>query len=237
MYHDIYNQSKKESGFDNSGANLYKIKYQQFYEQLEQIKSNHFITITFDDGGISAKNIAVKLLNHLNIKAIFFVSTDFIDTKGFLSSKDIQDLFKMGHIIGSHSCSHPKDISRLNQNQLYNEWSESKFKLEKIINSKIHHASIPAGKHDKKVLNVLNDLQYTHVYTSIPGYDSFIYKNLIIYKRIVVKSSTTLKQFKNLLEKPSLIHYLRIRYTFIKVIRHLLGSNFYKLRNLILKYV
>ena len=47
---------------------------------LEPIQDNNLL-ITFDDGLISNRIVAEKVLNPLGIKAIFFVVTDFIDIK------------------------------------------------------------------------------------------------------------------------------------------------------------
>ena len=89
------------------------------------------VLLTFDDGFKSNLHIAKKILNPLEIKAIFFVSSNFIglsssasyqfaqhhiypsrtidesdgDTTS-LSFLDIQYLIETGHVIGAHTANH-----------------------------------------------------------------------------------------------------------------------------------
>ena len=55
-------------------------KFEKMISGIEPIQDNNLL-ITFDDGLISNRIVAEKVLNPLGIKAIFFVVTDFIDIK------------------------------------------------------------------------------------------------------------------------------------------------------------
>ena len=55
-------------------------KFEKMISGIEPIQDNNLL-ITFDDGLISNRIVAEKVLNPLGIKAIFFVVTDFVDIK------------------------------------------------------------------------------------------------------------------------------------------------------------
>src|SRR4029077_10963083 len=69
------------------------------------------LILTFDDGGVSAYNCTGDILEQFGWHGHFFVSTNYIGTRGFVSPAQIRTLRKRGHVIGSHSCSHPERMS------------------------------------------------------------------------------------------------------------------------------
>lgn len=130
MYHDVYEVSPNESGFLGAGADRYKYQFNDFQKHIVAIakslknppilindfnsnKNKYPYIITFDDGGVSFYTVIFKILTEMNWKAHFFISTDYIGNKSFLTNEQIIELHKMGHIIGAHSASHPKNISIL----------------------------------------------------------------------------------------------------------------------------
>ena len=86
------------------------------------------VLFTFDDGGISFLTIIAPILEKYNQKGIFFISTQYIDTPLFLTKKQIKELRERGHIIGSHSHSHPQNISELANSDLLEEYKNEIFK-------------------------------------------------------------------------------------------------------------
>ena len=67
--------------------------------------------ITFDDGGVSALQTTADLLEKYGWRGVFFVTTDRIGTPTFLNADHVRELHRRGHVIGSHSCSHPERMS------------------------------------------------------------------------------------------------------------------------------
>ena len=92
------------------------------------------VVLTFDDGGSSAL-AAATALEARSWRGVFFVTTSKIGTSGFLSDTDIKALADRGHVIGSHSHSHPTYMGRLSRAQIEQEWRESRAALGDILGS------------------------------------------------------------------------------------------------------
>ncbi len=171
LYHDVTDPGQAEgSGFNSAGADIYKLRTADFEQHLDAIatsqnlprhsivelldrnenKSQIPVLLTFDDGGASAVTTADRL-DQRGWKGHFFVTTNFIGTQGFVSSADIRVLQKRGHVIGSHSCSHPLRISHLSDDELKLEWERSVRVLEDILGTGVDTASVPGGFYSRRV--------------------------------------------------------------------------------------
>jgi peptidoglycan/xylan/chitin deacetylase (PgdA/CDA1 family) len=106
---------------------------------------------TFDDGGASFYDPIAPMLEEYGWRGHFFLSTDFIDTKGFLTRPQVRELRSRGHVIGSHSCSHPLRMAACSRNQLDYEWSKSIQVLSEITGEEVNTASVPGGWYSKQV--------------------------------------------------------------------------------------
>lgn len=183
MYHDVYKGDPSESGFQNESAFQYKIAVSQFEKQIESILNyckrikkdvNDIVRFTFDDGGVSFYTVIAPTLEKYGLKGIFFISTKYIGTDGFMSRDMIKELSLRGHIIGSHSHTHPQNMAQLTYDDIVSEWTESASILSAILGKKIEVASIPNGYANKSVLSACIDTGFKIVYTSIPA-DANIY--------------------------------------------------------------
>ncbi len=171
LYHDVIEAGRAaESGFSSADADLYKLRTADFERHLDAIgktgrtarltvaellahperQQEVPIFLSFDDGGASALATA-DLLDGRGWKGHFFITTDFIDSAAFVTSHGIRDLHARGHIVGSHSCSHPARISYLTDAELGREWRQSVQKLEEILGAKIETASVPGGFYTRRV--------------------------------------------------------------------------------------
>jgi peptidoglycan/xylan/chitin deacetylase (PgdA/CDA1 family) len=115
------------------------------------------VALTFDDGYLDHYNIA-RVLAHLNIKATFFIITHLNrhpdDGRPLLASQPskIKDIYKMGHEIGSHSCTHP-DLPRLSSHKLESELKDSKEFLEDL-GVEVFGFAYPKGVHDQRTIEM-----------------------------------------------------------------------------------
>jgi peptidoglycan/xylan/chitin deacetylase (PgdA/CDA1 family) len=167
LYHDVVEDDFDESGFPGAAAARYKIRRTDFAEHLAAMyrragtpavaaetacfsleRQPFFFTI--DDGGSSAIHIA-DALQGVGWRGNFFITTDLIGAKGFVSADDIRRLHVQGHIVGSHSCSHPYRMSDLSDGELQNEWGQSIAVLSDILGSRIDTASVPGGFYTPRV--------------------------------------------------------------------------------------
>lgn len=64
------------------------------------------LSLTFDDGWLSAFTNGASLLNKYGYEGTFYLNPSVIDTKDFMSSAQVQDLRNNGHQIASHGYKH-----------------------------------------------------------------------------------------------------------------------------------
>lgn len=165
LYHDVVPSGAPEaSGFSGAVANRYKLTQETFDAHLQAIIGRPILRcatasqilggetttscpclFTFDDGGVSALTEIAERLEAFDWRGHFFITTDRIGDPGFLSVDQIRELHQRGHVIGTHSCSHPERIDALNDAELLREWSESSAVLADILGTPTWCGSVPGG--------------------------------------------------------------------------------------------
>ncbi len=162
LYHDVTPAGQDDlSGFPGPGAARYKLQPDDFRAHLDAIQriaptspaacfvdgqaSSQAWMLTFDDGGSSSVQPIADLLEERGWRGWFFITTDRLDTPGFLTRPQLQDLYRRGHVIGSHSCSHPLRLSHCSPEMQLSEWRDSRLELESILGCAITSGSVPGG--------------------------------------------------------------------------------------------
>ena len=162
------------------------------------------LLLTFDDGTISNFNVACKVLSKLNIKAVFFIVTEYallLDKDNWqvfanlnINLKDasfklnanfknmglleLKDLINKGHTIGGHTKTH-KRVSNLTANELIEEIIFGTDQLESMLDVKIKHFAYPFGNFE----SISNDAskiakdKFNCVYTGMRGDNMKYMKN------------------------------------------------------------
>jgi peptidoglycan/xylan/chitin deacetylase (PgdA/CDA1 family) len=178
MYHDVIAAgAEASSGFPGRDAALYKVTLELFEAHLDAIEQSRPAdpahpahpapVITFDDGGVSAMGAADALERHGFI-GHFFVTTNYIGTRGFVNERDIRELAHRGHVVGSHSCSHPLRMGHCAWPQLLDEWSRSRSTLSDILGEEVCTASVPGGDFAPQVAEAAAEAGITRLFTSEP---------------------------------------------------------------------
>jgi peptidoglycan/xylan/chitin deacetylase (PgdA/CDA1 family) len=186
MYHDIVRGGESDaSGFPGPDAALYKLEPDQFASHLDAIakavrrspgsvfdllKAEHQETpllITFDDGGASAPGIA-DMLEHHGWRGHFFITTGYIGTPSFMSRDQILELHRRGHVIGSHSSSHPARMSHCDWEEMLREWKTSVELLSDILGEQVRAASVPGGYYSRRVAEAASVAGIEALFTSEP---------------------------------------------------------------------
>lgn len=187
LYHDVIDGSDMDaSGFAGTDAAEYKLTREEFGSHLQAIgdalrtpvvtaddldgieTGSPPVLLTFDDGGSSAWEHVAPMLEERGWRGCFFVTTDYIDQPAFLKREQIRDLRNRGHVIGSHSSSHPPRMSDCNMEQLLEEWRDSLQVLEGILDEPVTVASIPGGFYHRKIVQVAHDCGIRMMFTSEP---------------------------------------------------------------------
>jgi peptidoglycan/xylan/chitin deacetylase (PgdA/CDA1 family) len=131
-------------------------------------EQNRPYTITFDDGGVSYHTLIADRVEARGWRGHCFVSTDFIGQRGFLDTAQLRDLDARGHVIGSHSASHPARFSTLPFAQMLREWRNSRLLLEDLLGHAVHVGSVPGGYFSATVARAARDAGLTALFTSEP---------------------------------------------------------------------
>ena len=217
LYHEVIDDYS-ESGFQNKDNLAYMHKTEVFRKHLEIFKNhlnsgnskveNHLFT--FDDGGISNLKSA-RILEENDWKGIYFITTKRIGTSGFLAENDIRTLHENGHIIGSHSHTHPMIFRTLTYAQMLEEWKVSKGILEDILGEEILHCSVTGGDSDLKTYESAVEAGFRYIFDSEPIVETRKLQNADIFGRFSVKAQTSDQQFLEMLTLKNLSSLQRNR--------------------------
>lgn len=183
MYHDVIVDGDNDaSGFPGAAAAHYKLDHAAFARHLALLASSglRFCAITtpstpqadscllsFDDGGASALAISSALASH-GMRGHFFITSSRIGQRGFVSTTDLRALHTAGHVIGSHSHTHPAEISRLAPGALYAEWRVSVDCLSQHLGEAVVVASVPGGFYATHVAQAAAAAGIQYLFTSEP---------------------------------------------------------------------
>jgi peptidoglycan/xylan/chitin deacetylase (PgdA/CDA1 family) len=169
LYHDVIeNGDRNSSGFTGPGTAKYKLSRAEFEahlaaiakvrnlpastaHQLADIREEFPFLLTFDDGGQSAATCIADLLDKHGWRGHFFITAGQIGKQGFVNTEQIRGLKKRGHVIGSHSFSHPQRMSYCSEGELIEEWTRSVKTLSDIVGQPVDTASVPGGYYSNRV--------------------------------------------------------------------------------------
>jgi peptidoglycan/xylan/chitin deacetylase (PgdA/CDA1 family) len=187
LYHDILDGADADSsGLTGAGASIYKLDVATFKRHLDAIaqrletppgsgpglrsapaRGSSWL-LTFDDGGSSAFRPTADLLDQRRWTGHFFVTSGRVGSPGFLAPAQIRELRARGHVIGSHSWSHPARFSALSPARMNDEWARSIDQLAEILEEPVLTASVPGGYYSPKVAEAAARAGITTLFTSEP---------------------------------------------------------------------
>jgi peptidoglycan/xylan/chitin deacetylase (PgdA/CDA1 family) len=124
--------------------------------------------LTFDDGGRSAHALIADLLEQRGWRGHFFITTNHIGAPSFVTVEQIRDLDRRGHIVGSHSCSHPARMSACSAEEVLAEWQRSAAVLADVLGKAVPVASVPGGFYSRAVAHAAAQAGFRFLFTSEP---------------------------------------------------------------------
>lgn len=231
MYHDLTVDGDSSSGFQNTTAFQYKVDVEVFEETLQLLRGREDVTFTFDDGGVSFLTLAASLLERYGRRGVFFISTKYVGTPGFLTSEEVRELERRGHIIGSHSHSHPENITLLSVEEQRAEWEMSRRKLEEMLGHPIELISIPNGyvtAVSKHLFDTLEGIK--RIYTSVPTTHVEMCRTYSMHGRYVVTAGMTAKDVVRIVESRGLRAKQYLRYLVLSMAKAIFGNKYDKLK-------
>ncbi len=129
-------------------------------DKIDWDKTN--VSITFDDGYKNNMTMAAPLLIQNKMPFSIFIATGFVKNQhpDFMSEEQIKELSTNPLVtIGSHSVSH-KSLTKLNDEELERELSESKAYLEELTQKSITTLAYPYGAVDRRVRDMAEKVGY-----------------------------------------------------------------------------
>lgn len=127
---------------------------------LDRCVNDNTILFTFDDVPDNTKNIERirVILNRYNVKGLFFVNGFYIQK--YNKYNLIKQLSIEGHIIGTHTYSHPS-MSQLNDFTLLRELYDNELIIRNLINKRPVYFRPPYFDYSDDILNKIADFNYT----------------------------------------------------------------------------
>jgi peptidoglycan/xylan/chitin deacetylase (PgdA/CDA1 family) len=250
LFHDVVRGGDYESsGFPGEGAKRYKLSHEEFashlasisqvlvpgpktvWEVLESTPGTRSVMLTFDDGGISAYPGICDSLDRYGWKGHFFITTDFIGKPTFVSENDIRAIRQRGHIVGSHSSSHPERMSSRPMRDLLQEWGNSVKRLSDILGEPVTTASVPNGYYSGKVAEAASLCGVKVLFTSEPDYRPRSVEDCTVFGRYIVQAGMGTNRVARLVEaRPSLLWKEFVVWNTKKALKVVAGDAYLKLR-------
>jgi peptidoglycan/xylan/chitin deacetylase (PgdA/CDA1 family) len=181
-YHEV-TDDPTSSGFQRPGALPYKLTCRAFARHLAEIatgpshpeligeidltRPGRHLLLTFDDGGKSALRAGEELARRA-WKGHFFITTSRVGERTFLHPAEIRRLRECGHIIGSHSHTHPSLFRELPFDRMLEEWRISGDWLAQLLGEPCIVASVPGGDISPRVLRSAAEAGVRYLFTSEP---------------------------------------------------------------------
>jgi hypothetical protein len=211
-FHDVCDDPAT-SGLQRRGALPFKHPRAAFREHLDQIaagtapvhtleqvdfqEATRHVLITFDDGG-SSNVYAADELKRRGWKGYFFVVTGRIGTPGFLTADDIRHLRDSGHVVGSHSHSHPDIFRDLSPKAMDEEWRSSCGALSALLGAPCEVASVPGGDVSVQVFESAARCGIRHLFTSEPVLAPARHDGMWVLGRACLKRHTRSRHVRDL---------------------------------------
>ncbi len=210
IYHDVLaDAGPDDSGFAGADALSYKLTETQLRRHLDLVATalagappaclpdptglggvDRRVLLTFDDGGASAPTRISPALLERGWRAHFFITTDFIGTKSFVSTEGLRELQSAGHLIGSHSASHPMRMSHLAPARIRREWHDSRARLEDLLGVPVTAASVPGGFYSRPVALAAAEAGIRVLFTSEPRRSVAMVEGMAVIGRFSVTRRT-----------------------------------------------
>lgn len=204
-YHDV-TDDPRESGFQRNGAVPFKLGRQLFKEHLDRITAvrrapalvteidpagpGRHLLLTFDDGGKSALWVGEELCRR-GWRGHFFIATRLIGQRTFLDAGAIRQLRRCGHVIGTHSHTHPDIYRELEWERMIVEWRQSADILAQLLGEPCVTGSVPGGEISPAVLRSAGVSGLRYLFTSEPCATPLVVDGCWILGRFCAKANTS----------------------------------------------
>jgi peptidoglycan/xylan/chitin deacetylase (PgdA/CDA1 family) len=187
----IYHSVREYRASDSAAARSYIITPETLEQELQFLKSqgNNAVSfdqladavekgiplppdpviISFDDGWESQYQAAFPLLKKYGFRATFFIFTNGIGAKHFMTADQLRELAAAGMEIGDHSLSHPYLAKITDENALRREIFDSRAKLEAVIGKPVTTFAYPFGHYTGHIVDLVKQAGYRSARSTFAG--------------------------------------------------------------------
>lgn len=116
--------------------------------------------ISFDDGWYDQYEYAFPILRKHGMTAAFFIFTNAVGHRGFVTWDELRSLVSAGMTVSSHSRSHPYLPKITDQRKLWDEIDGSKKILEKELGAPVEEFAYPFGQYDRAIVALVKKAGY-----------------------------------------------------------------------------
>ncbi len=175
-------------------AEVYNVPPEEFRAQMDYLAEQGYTTITplqymkakkgkaelpekpiilsFDDGYEDNYDIVLPILEEHGMKAVVYMVTNRIGTRGYLSWDQMRDMQARGIEIGSHTANHLSLVSMSPEERL-GEIRLSKLIMEWNGINTVFSLSYPNGDYDMELTRLLRENEYLTAVTGDAGLNTF----------------------------------------------------------------
>ena len=252
-YHDIVDEAQRPPNDGSRHSGRYKLDQGHFRAHMDSIWRNAGqssvrvidrarqwhgeapLFLTFDDGALSSYTIVAGELEKRGWRGHFFVTTDWTGRPGFLDPQQIRELHARGHVIGSHSCSHPARMSKLSWSELLKEWKQSCAILSDIVREPVVTASVADGYYSRKVGKAAAAAGIQVLFTSEPSAKISVTDGCMIMGRYSIQSHTPARISGAIAARDGWPRFRQaISWQARKPVKALAGESYFTIRRLLL---
>ena len=127
------------------------------------------VVLTFDDGWENQYTYGLPVLKKHGATATFFIFTNAIGQRHFLSLKEIKELDKFGMTIGAHTKSHPYLFRIKDKSVLRDEIIGGKEILEKNLGKPVNYFAYPFGYYNDTIVSIVKEAGFKAARSSKKG--------------------------------------------------------------------
>ncbi|OHD34515.1 MAG: hypothetical protein A2086_08275, partial [Spirochaetes bacterium GWD1_27_9] len=165
-----------------------------FYYNEKSLKPKCFL-ITVDDCYIDSYKILFSVLKEEKISGLYFLNTNTVDKKKYISWENIKEMKKEEIFFGSHSKSHfnyyklrkDKDFESLLESEIKNSFDIINKNIKDTILSYAH----PYGIYNPTVMDDIKNSDYKLVFTTTKAPNIYETDPLYLNRYVITKYDTT----------------------------------------------
>ncbi len=240
MYHGLHASADDAGRFDP----VYSVTPEDFLRQMDWLVAHGYravrlrdldkldaaakaVVISFDDGDVSNRTVALPLLKERGLAAEFFVTADFVDQPGMLSSAQTRELADAGMGVQSHGCTH-RYLEDLEESELAAELRDSKRRLEATSGAVVDALALPGGRGGERERRLARELGYRYVLNSVPGANQN-WREREYLERVAITRTMGVGEFASLVAWSGVApRWQRLRFRLLRLPKRILGNRRYE---------